>query len=92
MDLKEVVTPLTYLKDNSAEVIHGAAESGCLLAVTQNSEAKAVVMCGAPYDEWKCALTLLKILAQGAPSQRRGDARAVPTCASPISAATRGDP
>jgi prevent-host-death family protein len=65
MDLREVVKPITYLKNNAAEVVREAAESGRLLVVTQNGEAKAVVMGVAQYDEWKRTLALLKILAQG---------------------------
>ncbi len=65
MDLTEVVKPITYLKNNAAEVVREAAESGRVLVVTQNGEAKAVVMGVAQYDEWRRALALLKILAQG---------------------------
>jgi prevent-host-death family protein len=64
MDLTEVVKPITYLKNNAAKVVR-AAESGRLLVVTQNGEAKAVVMGVAQYTEWRRALALLKLLAQG---------------------------
>lgn len=64
MDLTEVVKPITYLKNNAAEVVR-AAGSGRLLVVTQNGEAKAVVMGVAQYTEWRRALLLLKLLAQG---------------------------
>ena len=64
MDLTEVVKPITYLKNNAAKVVR-AAESGRLFVVTQNGEAKAVVMGVAQYTEWKRALVLLKLLAQG---------------------------
>ena len=65
MDLTEVVKPITYLKNNAAKVVRQAAESGRLLVVTQNGEAKAVVMGVAQYTEWRRALVLLKLLAQG---------------------------
>jgi prevent-host-death family protein len=65
MNLREVVKPITYLKNNAAEVVREAAESGRLLVVTQNGEAKAVVMGVAQYTEWRRTLALLKILAQG---------------------------
>ena len=65
MDLAEVVKPITYLKNNAAEVVREAAESGRLLVVTQNGEARAVVMGVAQYDEWRKTLALLKMLAQG---------------------------
>jgi prevent-host-death family protein len=65
MDLAEVVKPITYLKNNAAEVVREAAESGRLLVVTQNGEARAVLMGVAQYDEWRKTLALLKMLAQG---------------------------
>lgn len=63
MSLKETVKPITYLKNHAASIIHEAAESGRPLIVTQNGEAKAVVMGIVQYDEWKRDLALLKILA-----------------------------
>jgi prevent-host-death family protein len=65
MDLTGAVKPITYLKNNAAQVVREAAESGRVLVVTQNGEAKAVVMGMAQYTEWRRALALLKLLAQG---------------------------
>jgi len=65
MNLTEVVKPITYLKNNAAKVVRDAAESGQLFVVTQNGEAKAVVMGVAQYTEWRRTLALLKLLAQG---------------------------
>ncbi len=65
MNLREVVKPITYLKSNAAEVVREAAESGRLLVVTQNGEAKAVLMGVAQYTEWRRTMALLKLLAQG---------------------------
>ncbi len=65
MNLKETVKPITYLKNNAAEVVREAHENGRLMIVTQNGEAKAVVMGVDQYDEWKRTLALLKLIAQG---------------------------
>ena len=65
MSLKEDVKPITYLKSHASEIIHNAEKTGRMLIVTQNGEAKAVVMGITQYDEWKKALALLKILAMG---------------------------
>ncbi len=46
-------------------MVREAAESGRLLVVTQNGEAKAVVMGVAQYNEWRRTLALFKMLAQG---------------------------
>ena len=64
MNLKENVKPITYLKNNAAEVIRNA-ESGRMLIVTQNGEAKAVVMGVEQYQEWKLPLAMLKLIALG---------------------------
>jgi prevent-host-death family protein len=53
------------LKNNAAEVVRDAHENGRLMIVTQNGEAKAVVMGVEQYDEWKRTLALLKLIAQG---------------------------
>ncbi len=65
MNLPDAVKSITYLKTNAAQVVRDAAESGRLLVVTQNGEAKAVVMGVAQYTEWRHLLALLKLLAQG---------------------------
>ncbi|RJO64389.1 MAG: type II toxin-antitoxin system Phd/YefM family antitoxin [Myxococcales bacterium] len=72
MNLKETVKPITYLKNNTAEVVREASENGRLMVVTQNGEAKAVVMGVEQYDEWKRTLTLLKLLAQGEADAKAG--------------------
>jgi prevent-host-death family protein len=65
MRIKEAVKSITYLKDNAAEVVRDAAERGASLIVTQNGEAKAVVMGVRQYREWRETLALLKIVALG---------------------------
>ena len=65
MNLKETVKPITYLKNNAAEVVREAHDNGRLMIVTQNGEAKAVVMGVDQYDEWKRTLALLKLIALG---------------------------
>jgi len=53
------------LKNNAAEVVRDAAEKGRTLVVTQNGEAKAVLMGVEQYQEWRRTLALLKMVAQG---------------------------
>jgi len=65
MNMKEDVKPITYLKNNAAKVIRDASTSGRSLLVTQNGEAKAVVMGVDQYQEWRRALALLKLIIQG---------------------------
>lgn len=64
MNRTDAVKSITTLRNNAAEVVRDAAESGRRLVLTQNGEAKAGVMGVAQYTDWKRALALLKSLAQ----------------------------
>ena len=65
MNLKETVKPITYLKNNAAEVIRDASVSGRPLLVTQNGEAKVVIQDIESYEQTLETMALLKILALG---------------------------
>jgi len=65
MNLKDAVKSITYLKNNAAEVVHDAATTGRNLIVTQNGEARAVVMGMTQYQEWRRTMALLKLVALG---------------------------
>jgi prevent-host-death family protein len=59
------VKPITYLKNHAADLIREIHEEGRTVTITQNGEAKVVVMDVDTYDRWRVAMTLLKSLAQG---------------------------
>lgn len=59
------VKPISYLKANAAEVLTHIAEHREPLVITQNGEAKAVLLDVASFDETQETLALLKILALG---------------------------
>lgn len=59
------VKPISYLKANAAEVLTRIAEQREPLIITQNGEAKAVLLDVASYEETQETLALLKILALG---------------------------
>jgi prevent-host-death family protein len=65
MRLGESVKSITYLKNNTAEVVRDVARDGRPLVVTQNGEARAVVLDVATYDRWREAIAMLKLLALG---------------------------
>ncbi len=65
MSQRESVKPITYLKTNTAELVREVNEDGRTVTITQNGEAKVVVMDVDTYDRWKSALALMKLLAQG---------------------------
>ena len=65
MNLKASVKPITYLKNNTALLVREVSEEHKTVMITQNGEAKVMVMDVETYGRWRNALALLKILAQG---------------------------
>ena len=64
MQHKRDIRPITYLKNNTADLIREVSDNGRTVLITQNGEAKAVVMDVELYDRWKASLAMLRILAQ----------------------------
>jgi prevent-host-death family protein len=65
MKLKEDVKPVTYLKNHASQLVRDVSEKGRTVTITQNGEAKAVLMDVGTYDRWKQAALLMKLIAQG---------------------------
>jgi prevent-host-death family protein len=59
------VKPISYLKSHAAEIINAITENREPMLITQNGEAKLVVMDVKSYEEQAATLALLKILALG---------------------------
>ena len=59
------VKPISYLKSHAAEIIDAITENREPMLITQNGEAKLVVMDVKSYEEQEETLALLKILALG---------------------------
>ncbi len=59
------VKPISYLKANAAEVLTRLTEQREPMVITQNGEAKAVLVDVASFEETQETLALLKILALG---------------------------
>ncbi len=65
MNIKEDIRPISYIKANAAEILDQVNESRRPVYVTQNGEAKAVLLDTESYENMKNALGILKLLAQG---------------------------
>ena len=65
MKFSTQVKPISYLKSHAAEIVRDISESREPMLITQNGEAKLVVMDVRSYDEHEATLALLKILALG---------------------------
>lgn len=65
MKFSSQIKPISYLKSHAAEIIRDISESREPMLITQNGEAKLVVMDVRSYEEQEETLALLKILALG---------------------------
>ncbi len=65
MKLTEDIKPITYMKTRSSELIKTAGENKRPVVITQNGEAKAVLIDIDSYEKQKEALLLLRVIARG---------------------------
>ena len=65
MKFSTQVKPISYLKSHAAEIIRDITETREPMLITQNGEAKLVVMDVRSYEEHEATLALLKLLALG---------------------------
>ncbi len=63
MDRTRDLKPITYLKNRTADLVREVHDSGRTVTITQNGEAKVVIMGVDTYDRWRSAMALLKLLA-----------------------------
>ena len=66
------VRPITHLKNRTADLVREVTEKGRPITITQNGEAKVVVMDVESYDRWRSSMALLKMLALGEADVERG--------------------
>lgn len=76
MKFSTQVKPISYLKSHAAEIIRDISESREPMLITQNGEAKLVVMDVRSYEEQEETLALLKLLALGNREIEQGQFRA----------------
>jgi prevent-host-death family protein len=69
------VKPISYLKSHAAEIVKELSDSREPLLITQNGEAKLVVMDVFSYEEQQETMALLKILSLGTLEIEKGDFR-----------------
>jgi prevent-host-death family protein len=65
MKSREDIRPISYVKANAAEILSQVNETQRPIYITQNGEAKAVLLDPESYDRMRQALGLLKLLDQG---------------------------
>lgn len=71
MNLKRDIKPITYLKNRATDVVQQVSE-GRTMIITQNGEAKMVIMGVEEYDGSQSALALPKIVQASESDVRKG--------------------
>ena len=72
MKLSQDLKPVSYFKNNMAEVLRRLNENQGTMIITQNGEAKAVIIDIQAYEELQETLAMLEMLAQGKKSVAEG--------------------
>jgi prevent-host-death family protein len=72
MKFSESVKPISYLKQNTAEAIKIVHTNHSPMIITQNGEAKAVLLDVAEYEQDQESLAMLKMIAQSKESYSVG--------------------
>ena len=72
MKLSRAVKSISYLKQHTADAVSEVRESNGPLVITQNGEAKAVLVDIVEYEQTQESLALLKMLAQRKESYSQG--------------------
>lgn len=72
MSLAEQIKPITYLKSNAAELVKSFATNPEPVIITQNGEAKMVVMDIVEYEKQQETMAALKLLALGKKEFKEG--------------------
>ncbi|MCL1981348.1 MAG: type II toxin-antitoxin system Phd/YefM family antitoxin [Proteobacteria bacterium] len=69
------IKPISWLKSNAKQMLETVDETGNPMIITQNGEAKAVVMNVRAYDQMQESLALLRILADSSADVEAGRLR-----------------
>jgi len=73
VNLKQDIKPISYIKTNAADMMKYVNEVKNPIVITQNGEAKAVLMDVESYQNMQDAFNLLKILQLGEEDIKKGD-------------------
>lgn len=75
MDAKKDIRPITYLKNNTADLLSQINESQRPVYITQKGETRAVLQDPKSYEQMRSAIGLLKLIALGEEDVRSGKTR-----------------
>ncbi|WP_243368398.1 type II toxin-antitoxin system Phd/YefM family antitoxin [Fundidesulfovibrio soli] len=72
MKLSEAVKPISYFKAHAADIVREISEGGQPVVITQNGEAKAMLVNIQEYERLQESLAMLKLLSQSSRSIEQG--------------------
>jgi prevent-host-death family protein len=75
MQLHSDIKPISWIKSNAKQMVESVAETGNPMVITQNGEAKAVVMNVREYDQMRQSLAILRLLANSSADVAAGKLR-----------------
>ena len=75
MQLHSDIKPISWLKNNAKALIESVDATGNPMVITQNGEAKAVVMNVRQYDQMQESLAMLRMLASSTADVEAGRVR-----------------
>ena len=75
MKLSESIKPISYFKNNMATVIRQLNDDQGTMIITQNGEAKAVVIDIQQYEQMQETMAMLELIAQGQKDIAEGKVR-----------------
>jgi prevent-host-death family protein len=65
MNIAEDIRPISYIKAHAAEILNQINDSRRPIYITQNGEAKAVLVDSNSYENMQNTIMLLKLISQG---------------------------
>ena len=75
MQFHSDIKPISWLKNNAKQMVESVDETGNPMIITQNGEAKVVVMNVKEYDQMQQSLALLRLLADSSADVEAGSVR-----------------
>lgn len=75
MNLSEDIRSITYMKSNAADLLDQVNQTKRPVVITQNGEARAVLLSPVYFDELRQTVGLLKLLAQSEQEIAMGKSR-----------------
>lgn len=75
MKYSESIKPISYIKIHLAQIVRNLNETQSPMIITQNGEAKAVVIDIKQYEQMQESITMLELIAQGKKDIAEGNYR-----------------